>query len=93
MSNTQNTIWIESAWTDFLAFLGAKDYTNAKALIDSVGENGFENDALKMHKMINSAIAEDEGTCEWCEIDYLGKHERNCLIRQEDYADSIKHDN
>lgn len=56
--NTFNKDWLESAWEDFHSFLGEKDFKNARALMDSVGENGFENDALKMHKMINSAIDE-----------------------------------
>ena len=55
MSNTKNTQYIESCWADFLEFLDKKDFRNARALLESVGENGFENDALSMHKKLNSA--------------------------------------
>lgn len=28
--------------------------------MDSVGENGFENDALKMHRLVNNAMNPNE---------------------------------
>lgn len=58
--NTANKNWLESAWEDFHSFLVEKDWDNARAVMDSVGENGFENDALKMHKLVNSSMDEWE---------------------------------
>ena len=48
-----NEAWLESARGDFETFLADKNWKSARAVIDSVGENGFENDALKMHQKFN----------------------------------------
>jgi len=58
--NTTNDNWIESAWTDFLSFLGERKFDQCRAVMDSAGENGFEKDALKMLQKINK----EEFTCE-----------------------------
>lgn len=48
-----NEAWLESAQGDFETFLQKKEWKNARAVIDSVGENGFENEALAMHYNFN----------------------------------------
>ncbi len=42
-------------WKDLLFFIQKEDWKNAYAVMDSVGEQGFENDAVAMLKKINSA--------------------------------------
>lgn len=54
----QNERVLEGNWEDFDMFLAKNDYRNARALMDSVGENGWENDALRMHHLLNEAAKE-----------------------------------
>jgi len=56
--DTANKEWIESAWTDFLSFLDLEKFSQCRALIEATGENGFEDDARKMHQKLNAKIAE-----------------------------------
>ncbi len=56
--DTQNEVVLEGNWEDFDIFLSKHDYKNARALMDSVGENGWENDAIRMHHLINEAEQE-----------------------------------
>jgi aspartyl/asparaginyl beta-hydroxylase (cupin superfamily) len=55
MSHTMNEKYVESAVADFATFLERKDFDNAAAIIDNLGNIGYENLALKLHHQLNAA--------------------------------------
>lgn len=56
--DTQNEVVLEGKWEEFDTLLAKHDYTNARLLMENVGDNGWENDALRMHHLINEAEQE-----------------------------------
>lgn len=55
MSTTQNTQILEDSFADFQGFLSEKKWSDAEALIDSLGEQGFEDAARTLHQHLNAA--------------------------------------
>lgn len=55
-----NEIWIEGKWEDFDYALSQRNWNLAGQLMQETGDNGFENDALRMHQAINRAKNEDD---------------------------------
>lgn len=49
---------------DFEGFLLRKDWKNAEALIDNLGDTGFESDALALHQQLNRAKAHEANEAE-----------------------------
>lgn len=58
MSNIQSTLWLEGKQEDFDVLLAKENWAGARAIIDELGENGFENEALFLHKAWNRAQLE-----------------------------------
>ncbi len=59
MSYTKNQLEIvENAHADFDEALAQGKWADARAMIDSMGEQGFEMEALYMHKSYNRAWSE-----------------------------------
>lgn len=53
--DTRNENWIAGQWDDFGQFLAEKNFTACEAIQVQTGELGFENDALRMHQLLNKA--------------------------------------
>lgn len=49
---------LEGKWEDFDQFLADENWSDAVAVMDSVGENGWENDAVRMNHLLNQAKSE-----------------------------------
>lgn len=79
MSNTQNALWLEGKQEDFDVLLAKENWAGARAIIDELGENGFENEALFLHKALNRA------KLEWLEEE--SKEEENTAYETGKYQD------
>ncbi len=42
-------------WGDLESFVVARKWSDAGAIVDAVGEQGYELDALRMHQFLNAA--------------------------------------
>ncbi len=69
MSYTPNQIEIiEAAQADFDTALSLEKYDDCRAIIDSLGEQGFENESIFLHRALNRHfLTEDETPTEWKE--------------------------
>lgn len=52
-----NEVWEQEVWEDFDTFLAAEDWTNCSAIIQMMGDKGFENSAVRMNHLLNKAKA------------------------------------
>lgn len=50
-----NEIWIAGQWEDFDQFLAEKNYEACEAIMTETGGKGWENDAIRMHQLLNKA--------------------------------------
>lgn len=80
MSYEPNTVYAEDRWTDFMQFFEEGKFSECRAIQDAMGEAGFENDALRMHKMLNTKQAPTleeiygKEKVEWAQ-DWVEKHQ------------------
>lgn len=52
---------IEDMQADFDTAISEREWKDAQAIIDNLGDTGFENEALSLHHRLNRALAaEDE---------------------------------
>lgn len=56
--DTLNEVWISEMWEDFDGFIAKKDWKNCEAIIETVGNFNYENDAIRMNHVLNRESGE-----------------------------------
>lgn len=51
----QNEVVIAGLWDDFGQFLAEKNWKACEEVINETGDKQFENDAIRMHQLLNKA--------------------------------------
>lgn len=62
MSHVENTKILEDAQSDFDTFLSQEKNDDCRAIIDSLGEQGFEHEAMLLHQTLNRHFAGEDVT-------------------------------
>lgn len=55
--DTLNEVWEQEVLEDFDGFLAAEKWSDCEAIIEMLGDRGFENTAVRMNHLLNQAKA------------------------------------
>ncbi len=50
-----NEVWEQEVWEDFDSFLAAEKWSDCEAIIEMMGDKGFEGSAIRMNHVLNKA--------------------------------------
>ena len=53
--DTLNEVWAQEMWEDFDMFVANENWSDAMAVIQAMGDAHYENDAIRMHHVLNTA--------------------------------------
>lgn len=50
-----NEVWEQEVWEDFDTFLAAEKWSDCVAIIEMLGDKGFEGSTIRMNHLLNKA--------------------------------------